>query len=317
MTLDFGSTRTLLDQLRIAGLEYFARFEDWEGGEEYDFDFFGERKEADYYWSRLDITLQETSLSLQSDLVQVTKTIANCMKQSTLLSEADRRDLGTWTKSVRASLHLRRYYAWDSEVLHDEGMVLGLKPAGQSDTDPVHPKQARRNFERDITNLLGLVDLLDVPPILSTDEWHANPQATAKYEPDSAFVMMQIDPRNPELEDRYNAIKECFAQFGIKAVRADDIEHEDVITDKIREKIKLSEFLIADLTGERPSVYYEIGYAHALNRKVIMYRNSGGKLHFDLAAYNCPEYSNLTDLKSQLMRRLEQVTNRKPKHASL
>ena len=307
MTPDFGDTRTLLDQLRTEGREFFdsiMHFEDdsrpWE------------TLDADHYWSKLDNTLQATSLRLQSSLIQITKAIANSMKYSTLLSEPDRRDLGTWTKSVRAALRLREYSAWDTEVLHDEGVVFGVQPAGQSDTTPVHPVEAFSSFERNATNLLGLLDLLEISPVLSTDEWRYNPQATSQYEPDTAFVMMQIDPEKPELEDLYNAIKECFAQFRIKAVRADEIEHEDVITEKIIERIRVSEFLIADLTGERPSVYYEIGYAHALNRKVIMYRNSGEKLHFDLAAYNCPEYDNLTDLKTKLMRRLEQVTNRKP-----
>ena len=311
MTPDFSDTRTLLDQLRTAGREFFNSIMHLDD----DSSPFS-RLEADHYWSELDDTLQETSTKLQSDLIQITKTIANSMKYSTLLSEADRRDLGTWTKSVRACLRLRMYHAWDTQVLHDEGIVLGVQAAGQSDTTPVHPAQAYGSFERDIRNLLGLADLIDVSPILVTDEWRANPQATAEYEPDTAFVMMQIDPQNPELEDLYNAIKDCFTQFGIEAIRADEIEHEDVITRKIMERIRVSEFLIADLTGERPSVYYEIGYAHALNRKVIMYRNRGGKLHFDLAAYNCPEYSNLTNLKNQLMRRLEQVTNRKPKNAS-
>ena len=239
MTPDFANTRTLLEDLSTAGGEFFSSVMHLKE----DSDTFT-RLDADHYWSQLADTLNATSFRLQSDLMGVIRTIANTMRYSTLLSEADRRDLGIWTKSVRASLRLRKYAFWDPEVLHDEGVVLGIQPAGQSDATPAHPEQARRSFERGIAGLVGLVDILDVSPILSTDEWRANPQATAEYEPDSAFVMMQIDPTNPELEDRYNAIKDCFGQFGIKAVRADEIEHEDVITNKIREKIRSSEFLI-------------------------------------------------------------------------
>lgn len=312
MTIDFANVRVLLDDLRTAGRELFSRIIHLE-----DDSAPYRRLDTEHYWSQIDDVDQEFSAKLQSDLMKITRTIADSMRYSTLLTEADRRDLGTWIKSLRASLRLRRYRAWDTEVLHDEGVVLGVQPAGQSDSTPIHPLLALQRFELDVTNLLGLVDLLDVSPTLLTDEWRTNPQATAEYEPDSAFVMMQIDSANPQLEDLYNTIKKCFAQFGIKAVRADEIEHEGLITSKIMEKIKVSEFLIADLTGERPSVYYEIGYAHAINRKVIMFRKNGVKLHFDLAAYNCPEYSNMTDLESQLMRRLEQVTNRKPKSGGL
>ena len=304
---NFAETRALLAQLKTEGREFFNSVMHLED----DYEPYL-RHDADLFWSQLDATFHEASARLQSDLMRVIRTIANSMKYSTLLSEADRRDLGVWTKSLRASLRLRAYDVWDPEVLHDEGIVLGIQPAGQSDDKPAHPAQASLRFERNIANLVALVDLLDVSPLLSTDEWRANPQATAEYEPDTAFVMMQIDSKDPKLEDIYNTIKECFAQFGITAVRADDLEHEDVITRKITERIRVSEFLVADLTGARPSVYYEIGYAHALNRRVIMYRSSGTELHFDLAAYNCPEYSNMTELRKHLMGRLEQVTNRKP-----
>ena len=319
MTTDFTNTRKLLADLHSRGIDYFA-------GINYCTDSispfpelgsaFFTPTEADFYWSKLEESDQQTSMDLGSELMSVIGTIANCMKQSSLLAEADRTDLGVWTKGIRASLRLRRYRAWDTEVLHDEGMVLGVQPAGQSDDDPASPLAARQVFERHISHLFGLVDLLEASPAIQSDEFRTNPQVTAEYEPNSAFVMMQINSGMPELEDRYNTIKEGFAAFGIEAVRSDDIEHSDVITEKIMEKIRSSEFLFADLSGERPSVYYEIGFAHALKRRVIMYRSKGTNLHFDLAAYNCPEYSNLTDLKNKLIARLSSMTNKNPKNGS-
>lgn len=129
---------------------------------------------------------------------------------------------------------------------------------------------------------------------------------------DTAFVIMPIDPSKPELEDVLETIKQVSNFFGVKAYRADEIEHQDRITNIILNEIRDCDILIADLSYERPNVYYEIGYAHALNKKPILYRRQGTRLHFDLSVHNVPEYRNITELRDLLRRRLEAVLGRAP-----
>lgn len=135
---------------------------------------------------------------------------------------------------------------------------------------------------------------------------------TAVVKRNTAFVIMPIDPSKPELEDVLVAIKEVCATFSVKAYRADEIEHQDRITNVILDEIRDCDVLIADLSHERPNVYYEIGYAHALNKKPILYRRQGTRLHFDLAVHNVPEYRNVTELRELLRKRLEAILGRLP-----
>jgi hypothetical protein len=270
--------------------------------------------DRDVFWAALPDRLRVRAKKLVEQLVAISGRLAPMLKLSPLASEADQRELMTATKTMRAALYLKQFEHRDIEVLHDDGIVLGVRPALQSDDKPLSPYGAGRSFTQSAARYREVLQLVEASEELSPANLEQTAQmAASRYRPGTAFIMMWMDKKNPELDDVCDTVKQMFSSFGIRAIRADDIQHGDLITARIIDEIATAEFLFADLTGARPSVYYEVGYAHALGRRVMLYRKAGTGIHFDLAGYNCPEYQNLRELKDMLGKRLVQVTGRNPK----
>ena len=104
-----------------------------------------------------------------------------------------------------------------------------------------------------------------------------------------AFVLM---PFAEELSDVYKyLISDGLTTAGYEAKRADDILSQNNILGDIVEGIATSDLIVADLTGSNPNVYYELGIAHALNKKVILLTQEIDELPFDLRSYRVVAYS--------------------------
>lgn len=302
---------TELNDIHVQGMRFFNDASEELKEVTYGVPHYGliKRKE---FWDKLTESLQDKATSLISRIIEIAPLIAESARMTPYLSQVDQIDLGHAIKGIRSALRLCRYHYWAPEVLHDEGTVLGVQPAGQSDDEGIQPKEALPIFEDCFRRIKGTVELVSPSTVMRAEqEIEKRGQLLSGFQPDTAFIMMWMDPKRPDLEDIYNTVKRCFDKFKITAERADDIEHEGLITAEIINKIKSSEFLYADLTGARPSVYYEVGFAHAISKRVILFRKTGEKIHFDLAGYNCPEYINLSDLEGKLIKRLSHMTGRK------
>ena len=244
--------------------------------------------------------------ALRRMIKELSVDIAAAVRVSPLHSDADMQELRHNTRQMLANVQFREYHHTGVYIHHDEDVVLGVDPPTHEEVSVEDVATAQRRFDQAAAKTLDLTDLL-----VSADASDLAQPGTANYRPNTAFIMMAIDSSKSELEDIKVGIKDVFKEFGIDAVTADEIEHEGVITERILSEIETSEFLIADLTHERPNVYYEIGHAHALKKRVILVRKKGTKIHFDVAHRNCPEYKNTTGLKSLLRKRLETLTNKK------
>jgi nucleoside 2-deoxyribosyltransferase len=73
-----------------------------------------------------------------------------------------------------------------------------------------------------------------------------------------------------------------------------------LIYNKIKQNIEKAEIIVADLTFERPNCYYEVGYAHAMDKTVILTARVGTRLHFDLGGHQVIFYDSFTKLQTEL-----------------
>jgi hypothetical protein len=303
--------RSRLSSLSAAGLEFLVRCSaalEGLGVERLSF----YHKDSDYYWSKMPQDLRDKAHGVVTELIQLGQKTALACKNSLLASEADMRDLAVEVKTMRAAIRLRQYsYNEPEEVYDDRGdKVLGFRPESQGEGRPLWPVESARIWKRSSAAIGRILEIVDQGAFGLIEAGAPVTSGVSRYKPNSAFIMMWMDPAQPELADVRDAVGDIFARFGIRALRADEIEHDGVITQRIVDEIRTSEFLFADLTGARPNVYYEVGYAHALGKRVILFRKKGTGLHFDLAGYNCPEYENLRDLREKLVKRLENITNK-------
>ena len=137
----------------------------------------------------------------------------------------------------------------------------------------------------------------------------APPAQTAKKieEANAAFIIMAFSQQSETglpLVDIHAAIKRGCKAAEVDAHRADEVEHSGSITELILKQIKTHRFLISDLTHERPNVYYEIGYAHGMQKEVVLTAHRGTKVHFDIASHNVIFYSSSTELEERIAKRL-------------
>lgn len=125
-----------------------------------------------------------------------------------------------------------------------------------------------------------------------------------KTEQPICFVVMQF---TEEFDALYQeVIKPCCERFDYRVIRADEFHASNMIIDDITRSLRESALVIADITPDNPNVFYEVGYAHALETPTILLKDrSGGRLPFDVSGFRTIFYDNTIAGKSGVEAALE------------
>lgn len=118
------------------------------------------------------------------------------------------------------------------------------------------------------------------------------------------FVLMPFDSN---FDDIYQlGIKPACSEAGAYAERVDEQEYDERILDRIYNQIAKADLVVADMTGQNPNVFYETGYAHALDKRVILLTQKTDDIPFDLKHHPHIVYDGkITNLKDELYKRVK------------
>lgn len=137
----------------------------------------------------------------------------------------------------------------------------------------------------------------------------------------NCFVIM---PFAPEFDDVYAVIKASVeaaaASDSSRCFRLDESRPAGRITDRLVSELRAATICVADLTGLKPNVMWEVGYAMALSTPTILITQSIDHLPFDIKDMQCIQYdrARLTatlgaSLKSSIIDTLGHVAAATPK----
>ena len=120
----------------------------------------------------------------------------------------------------------------------------------------------------------------------------------AKAGKSQALVVM---PFAKSFDEVYRVgIKEPLEALGYRCERIDEMFFLGDVVEKLYDKIVQSELIIADLSGNNPNVFYETGFADALDKIVILLANRATEIPFNVQGRRVIVYDDLPTLRTEL-----------------
>jgi hypothetical protein len=102
-----------------------------------------------------------------------------------------------------------------------------------------------------------------------------------------AFVALPPDAQNQGL---WAVIETTLRGHGVRAESLDDVSGSSVVQG-VQERIRETDFVIADISGANANVMYEVGMALGMGKRVLLLSNERSPdLPFDLAAQQVAIY---------------------------
>lgn len=124
------------------------------------------------------------------------------------------------------------------------------------------------------------------------------------------FVVM---PFKEEFDHIYDVIKETVKELGLSVTRGDFFSSGHLIMTDVWSALYNARSVICDCTSQNPNVFYELGIAHTIGKKVILITQDENDVPFDVRSYRYITYyntpSNMGSFKIDIIEAIKRILN--------
>ena len=171
------------------------------------------------------------------------------------------------------------------------------RPADRRPRDVIDVPDLAKEVAKEVAQILNI----------SPDVVRVQSDPPPARDPKLVFVIISF---TPDMEPVFEGIQAAGEELGLRVERVKDMPGDYRITEKVLEMIEDALLVVADLTHERPNVYFEIGYARGIGKTIITAAREGTTLHFDVKDWTCTFYNDSRTLERYLRKRFEYEVKR-------
>ena len=128
--------------------------------------------------------------------------------------------------------------------------------------------------------------------------------AEFQIDPRLVFVLTPFTQRE---RSTYAAIKETVSRLSFRCVKSDDEYLSGEILPSVVRHIVQCRFVIANISGRNPNVYYELGLAHALGKPTILVARTLESVPFNLQSRYIVLFDDNAELQDRLRDAITQI----------
>lgn len=150
--------------------------------------------------------------------------------------------------------------------------------------------------EKNHTNIDNRIDTLDYLKNFGLK--------TEDYIVDESMVFF-LTPFGMEYYELYEVCKDICKNNNMNLFRGDEKYLSNDIFSQIIRYIVKANIIIANVDSKNPNVFYELGIAHTLGKRIILISNRKDKIPFDIQQYRILFYENFDTLKEMLPQYIE------------